>query len=356
MNDRLHISIFCLFAFFFSFSSLFAQRAKQYRVGCLAFYNVENLFDTIDTPGIIDEDFTPRGDLQWNSRLYWEKIDRLAAVVADLCGDYTPDGPALLGLAEIENRSVLEDLARHERIARRRYQIVHYDSPDPRGIDVALLYQPKYFTPLSSRPISFRPFAGGEADSRLTRDILLVSGLFDGDTIHLLVNHWPSRRGGEKATEPLRNAAAQICRDISDSLLLINPAAKIVVMGDFNDDPVSPSIREYLRAREKPDKVGPADFYNPMHELYKKGVGTLAYRDAWSLFDQILLSRAFLHDQGGYRFHQARVFNKPYLAQQGGQFRGYPFRSFAGNEYLGGYSDHFPVYITLVKPIHASAP
>lgn len=341
-------NIFLLFVLLLPFSS-FAQ--KSYKIGCIGFYNFENLFDTLDTPDKNDLEFTPQGSYRYDTKIYQEKLQNLSKVVAELGLELTPDGIAILGTAEIENRKVLEDFVQQPAIRNRNYQIVHYDSPDERGIDVALLYNPKYFTVTASRPVPMKAYNSNNEEDR-TRDILFVSGIYDGEPLHLLVNHWPSRRGGEAATQPLRNAAALICKNICDSLTQADPNAKVVIMGDLNDDPSSPSLREVLNAKQKKEQVELYGLFNPMWDYFKKGIGTLAYQDAWSLFDQVVLSYGFVNKNApGYQYYKAVVHNKPYLCQQTGQFKGYPFRTFAGTTYLGGYSDHFPVYVYIVKPI-----
>ncbi len=328
-----------------------SAQAVQYKVAAVGFYNVENLFDTEDDPAINDEEFLPEGPRKWTPAVYRDKLGNLARVISELGTDLTPDGVALLGVAEVENRAVLEDLARQPALANRKYEVVHYDSPDRRGIDVALLYQPKYFQVTGSRAIPLALY-NPEGERIYTRDILYVSGLLDGEPLHVLVNHWSSRRGGEAATQPNRNAAALVCKQVKDSLLRKEPDAKVIVMGDLNDDPVSPSVRQVLAAKHKVKEVRPGDFYNPMHDFYKRGIGTLAYRDAWSLFDQLILSAALVDpDVPGFRFHKAQVYNQPYLIQQEGRYKGYPFRTFDFEEYMGGYSDHFPVLLYLVKPM-----
>jgi len=252
-------------------------------------------------------------------------------------------------VAEIENRKVLEDFAAQPQVKDRNYQIVHYDSPDFRGIDVALLYNPKYYKVLNSRPI---PMVSYEENGvpRGTRDILFVSGMFDGEPLHVLVNHWPSRSGGEATTRHLREMAALLCKNVVDSLCAADPNAKVIIMGDLNDDPTSSSVRQVLQAKRNADDVKKCGLFNPMWELHAKGTGTLAYNDAWNLFDQIIASYGLVQkDQEGYRFYQARVFSKPWLVQKSGHFKGYPLRTFSGDAYLGGYSDHFPVYVFLLK-------
>ncbi|MEL6865855.1 MAG: endonuclease/exonuclease/phosphatase family protein [Bacteroidota bacterium] len=332
-----------------SFQSLAQQ--QDYKVGCIGFYNLENLFDTEDDPAIRDDDFTPNGDLRWTEDLYREKLDRLAEVVGQIGTDLTPDGLSILGVAEIENRRVLEDFADHPGLRNRNYQVLHFDSPDKRGIDVALLYQPKYFQPTFSKNIPMTTVKE-DGDTLFTRDILWVSGYYDGDLIHVLVNHWPSRRGGERRSAPYRNLAALQNKRIVDSLQAADPTAKVIIMGDLNDDPTSPSVKDVLNAKYKKNRVPKKGLYNPMYAFYKKGLGTTAWRGAWSLFDQIILSSGLLNkDTKGYQYYKASVFNKKFLIQKTGSFKGYPWRTFAGGQYLKGYSDHFPVYLYLIKAI-----
>jgi hypothetical protein len=345
-------SLLSRFSVFFLFvaisSSLFAQEKKEFNVACVAFYNLENLFDTIITPGIDDFEFTPDGPNKWNSPKYWEKLGNLARVISEIGTDYTPHGPAILGVCEIENETVLEDLAKQKAIASRNYKVVHHYGPDRRGVDVALMYQPEYFKVTNS--ISFRLKIPGRDDFR-TRDQLMVSGELHGELIHIIVNHWPSRSGGESRSRPLRNAAADLSRYIIDSLQRIDPNAKIILMGDLNDNPDNASVIKHLRAKPEIKKMkDDTDLYNPFYSLYKKGIGTLAWRDTWSLFDMIIVSKPLVEtDYSSYRFYRAQVFNKKFLQQESGRFKGYPLRTYAGGQYLGGFSDHFPTYILLVK-------
>jgi hypothetical protein len=349
-NVKIIFGIILNLIFSANFSKLNAQ--NTHRIACIGFYNFENLFDTEDSPDTDDLQFTPAGDNHWKPEQYTRKLDRLAKVIADLGTEKTPDGPAILGVAEIENRKVLEDFVQRDAVKNRHYAIVHFDSPDPRGIDVALLYQPKYFKVLSSRAIPMKQYDAEGGITRGTRDILFVSGLFDGEPLHLLVNHWPSRSGGEKATQPFRNAAAMLCKKVVDSLQAQDPNAKVLIMGDLNDDPVSPSVKEVLNAKRDLADVRVGAMYNTMYDYYKKGIGTLAYQDAWSLFDQIILSSGLANPQSlGYHFFQSKVFNAPYLTQTSGQYKGYPLRTFSGNEFIDGYSDHFPVCIYVVKKL-----
>lgn len=327
---------------------LHAQQEKTYNAVCIGFYNLENLFDTILNPELYNnEEFTPEGPNKWSSDRYHKKLSHMAEVISKIGTDVVPAGVAVLGISEIENRGVVEDLIRDEKLRDRNFSIVHYDSPDARGVDVGLIYRPDIFTVLNSK--SYRLTLEGDSGFR-SRDQLVVSGKIGDEVIHVIVNHWPSRRGGERASRPKRNAAGDLSRHIVDSLLAMDRNAKILVMGDLNDDPMNPSVKEHLRAKGNRDKLEEGDMFNPMYDLYREGIGSLAYRDSWNLFDQIVISQGLLGDNYKYyTFYKAKVFNKNFLVQKDGPYAGYPWRTFAGGVYLGGYSDHFPVYVLLIK-------
>ena len=324
--------------------------AQQVRAGLIAFYNLENLFDTIDTPGVLDEEFTPDGPNKWSDKRYLEKIDNMAMAISRIGeDDGWSGGPAVIGVSEIENRSVLEDLAAHPLLKESNYQIVHYDSPDRRGVDVALMYRPQFFRVTASASPSL-DLKDADGNPIYTRDQLVVSGIFDGEPMHFIVNHWPSRSGGELASRPRRNAAAALTRRLVDSLMQIDSEAKVFVMGDLNDDPTNESLRKYLRASGNEDKLKDGELYNTMFPLFRKGVGSLYYRDGVNLFDQIIITPALLgKDYSSYKFLLARVFNASFLLQKDGQYKGYPLRSFVGTVWQGGFSDHFPVYVIIVR-------
>jgi hypothetical protein len=337
-----------LFVFLFFSGTVLGQ--KNLKAGLIAFYNLENLFDTINTKNVNDEEFTPEGVNKWTSEKYWIKIEKLAEAISRIGEDEgIKGGPAIIGVSEIENRSVLEDLISDPRLKSSNYQIVHYDSPDLRGVDVALLYQPRFFKVISSDSPELVIF--NEKKERIyTRDQLVVTGLFDGEKISLIVNHWPSRSSGESVTRPRRNEAAMLTRHLVDSLLSLDKNAKVIIMGDLNDDPVNESLRKYLRASDNPDKLKPGELYNTMYPLFKKGIGSLYYRDGLNLFDQIIVTPALLgKDYSTYKFYTSQVFNKSFLTQADGQYKDYPFRTYVGHTFQGGYSDHFPVYILIVK-------
>ncbi len=330
--------------------SLSAQKAS-FKVSIIGFYNLENLYDTINDPFKNDEEFLPNSERNYNSRVYFDKLDRLSDVISQIGTDINPDGVALLGVAEIENDTVLTDLVHRPKLKYRNLKFVHYNSPDARGVDVGLIYNPKYFKPIFSAPL-FVQLPGGSKDAYYTRDVLYVKGILDGDTIHVFVNHWPSRSGGEERSAPARAAAAAVAKARIDSLMAINPLTKVVLMGDLNDDPVSPSLTKVIAAKDKIKKVEPGEMYNPWVEMYKKGIGTLAYQDAWGLFDQILVSYGWLNkEQTGYFYQKASIFNRDFLVQKTGKYRGYSKRTWDGITYNYGYSDHFPTYIMFLKKV-----
>jgi len=333
----------------FCFFVQLSAQEEQFKAVSVGFYNLENLFDYERDTTIRDSEFTPWGKRAWTEEKYREKLANMAYVISQIGIEVTPAGLSILGVSEIENKRVLEDLVKEEAIADRNYQIVHRDSPDRRGIDVALLYNPAHFS-VTNINMNNINFIYKDGDTLRTREIMHVEGELDGETVHILVNHWPSRSGGEKRSAPRRNRAAQTCAALVDSLKSIDPNVKVLLMGDLNDDPTSTSTQGILRAKGKIEDVGPKDLFNPMYDYYRRGLGSNAYRDNWSLFDQIIMTPGLLDkEQDGFFFYQAAIFNKKYLIQRSGRYKGYPFRTFSGDKYQGGYSDHFPVYVYLVK-------
>ncbi len=324
------------------------SQTKQYTQHTIAFYNVENLFDTINNPKKNDDEFTPESIKRWNTEKYNDKVENIAKAIrmigADEKNTFTP---TIIGLCEVENRQVIEDVIYSKYLKDLGYEIIHFESPDSRGIDVALVYQKQHFFPLKKSKHQLLLHKSNGYTS-YTRDQLLVTGLLDKEEIHIIVNHWPSRVGGENKSKPKRIAAAQLNRKIVDSLLSINPQAKIITMGDFNDGPNDYSIQDVLKASGQ--KEAPSGLYNPMYVLSEqKGLGTLAYRDTWELFDQIIISKAFLkRDYTGFQFRTVQIVNPPSLRQPQGRYKGYPLRN---TDTKAGYSDHFPVYITLVREV-----
>jgi hypothetical protein len=334
-----------------SISSGYAQK-ENFKPSLIGFYNLENFYDTVNNPVVDDEEFLPNSERHYNTRIFLDKVERLSTVISQIGTDVNPDGLALLGVAEIENDTVLKILAKSKLLKNRNLKIVHYDSPDKRGIDVALFYNPKYFTPLYSINL-FVKLPGGSKESFLTRDILYTKGIMDGDTVHVMVGHWPSRSGGEERSIPARAAAAGVVKRVVDSLMAININSKIVIMGDLNDDPVSPSLTKVLNAKGSVKGLKDGGLYNPWYDFYNKGIGTIAYQDSWGLFDQVVISKAWLaKDQTGYHYYKANIFNKEFLVQQTGKYKGYPKRTWDGTTYNYGYSDHFPVFVTMLKKVN----
>lgn len=327
--------------------SLAQNTPRKFKVHTIAFYNVENLFDTIRDHSINDEEYTPAKG--WTGKKYKQKLRNLERVMSEIgTSDVQPNAPTIIGVCEIENRAVLEDLVNMPKLKKHDYGIVHFDSPDGRGIDVGFLYQKKHFTPTSYINVPLRIKRLDDPEKWLrTRDQLLVTGYLDGEEMHFIVNHWPSRSGGEKRSSPYREAAGALNKRIIDSLQRINPDAKVITMGDLNDGPFNNSVKKELGAVGKKSQLKAGGVFNPMEELSKKGVGTLAWRDAWDLFDQMMLTEPFMRDDySSYRFWRAGVFNRPYLVQSTGQYKGYPLRNSNSEP---GYSDHFPVYLYLIK-------
>ncbi|MTH15256.1 endonuclease/exonuclease/phosphatase family protein [Flavobacterium sp. LC2016-01] len=349
----------------FSISSLFAQ-SKKYVVHTVAFYNFENLFDTIDDPNTSDDEWTPAGAQHWTKEKYEQKLKNLSRVLSEIGTAENSNAPTLIGCSEIENRGVLEDLIKQEKIVGYDYGIIHFDSPDQRGIDVALLYQKKYFRPTSFSNIPLLIYKNkpvleennnedlGDVEAKIdvknrvfTRDQLLVTGFLDNEEVHIIVNHWPSRSGGEKASSSYREAAGKLNRKIIDSLQQINPMAKAITMGDLNDGPFNKSIKMALGAKSKKVEVPEFGVYNPFEEMAEKGLGTLAFRDSWDIFDQIMMTKSFIEpDFSSFKFWKAGIFNKPYLIQTSGKYKGYPLRNSLTE---AGFSDHFPVYVYLIR-------
>lgn len=355
-----------------------AQKKVLYGVG---FYNVENLFDTQHDPGKNDHEFLPTGSYQWTEQKYTAKLRNIAQVLSELCTEFgnkkNPAGAAVIGLSEVENSRALEDLLREPALAARGYRYVHFDGPDRRGIDVALLYNPKafrlveaqlipYIYPTESQPdvdlgfyidekgrVKGYPYQNGllRGDTTyITRGFLTVEGYLGDEKFYFIVNHWPSRG----AQSPVRERAGYQVRRLKEALLKQDPDARIVIMGDLNDDPgnLSVSSPDALGAKSDKNACGPHDLYNPWYDmLYKQGVGTLYYRGKWNLFDQIIFTGNLLNTADKSRLHLLTnaVFSRDYLLQTEGKYKGAPKRTTAGGTWLNGYSDHLPTQIFLVK-------
>ena len=310
-----HLKLGLTAMLFFAYITVNAQEKKTFKIHTVAFYNLENLFDTINDPTKNDE----------------------ASPIMEMKGD----------IQEVYKKKVNDPL-----LLDKDYGIIHYNSPDRRGIDVGLFYQKRLFTPLYTSSHELVIFDDDSRERVYTRDQLLVSGKLEDEMIHIIVNHWPSRSGGEARSRPKRLAAAKLSKKIIDSLQTIDPYAKIIIMGDLNDDPTNASVKDVLKAEEEKEDVKMKGIYNPMENLFKMGLGSNAYRDSWSLFDQILVTQPLIEkDYSNFTFYKAGIFNKNYLVNKRGRWKGYPLRSFADGGFTDGFSDHFPVYIFLIKEI-----
>ena len=326
--------------------TLCAIAQSSHNKAVVGFYNVENLFDTIDDPLKNDEQFLPDGDYRWGSARYEAKLKSLSKVIAEMAR--LEGGLVVLGVSEIENEQVLLDLAATELLKPYRLSVCHHESPDRRGVDVAFFYDASRFKILSTR--AFPTIVPNNPDF-ITRDQWLMTGILDGvDTLDIVVNHWPSKSGGEKRSLPGRIAAGQLGRQIADSVLHSRPNAKFIYMGDLNDNPTSKCIIAEMNTKTKPENLTQYDLYNPMWKLFRDGLGSYAYRDSWEMLDNIIISGGLVNAvPGTYKFRSAHIFRKNYLFTKSGSYMDYPYRTFAGGNYQGGYSDHLPVYIVLTR-------
>jgi len=307
----------------------------------VAFYNVENLFDTIDDGATLDEDFTPGGKLQWNSSRYNEKLSRISEVITMLPGKL----PVFVGLCEIENKAVLQDLvsvpALHDSPKQGHYGVIHADSPDERGIDVAALYNASVL-----KEVSFQYFTIALPDPKdpNTRDLLYAKGKIDGEWFHFFVNHWPSRSGGQAESEPNRLAVAQLLKSKVDSVMKMDSEAQVIIMGDFNDHPTDKSVLEVLGASQSPEST----LYNQMYSIHTTGNGSYFYKGEWGALDQMITSRALMMEKGWFvTAESAGVLREEKILFRDKDGVARPSRSYAGDSYKGGYSDHLPVFLKL---------
>lgn len=333
-----------------------AQKQKSYVIG---FYNLENLFDIYDDPSHNDEEFLPDGKNKWTKAKYDKKVHNMAQVIRAMKDD---NGVyhTLLGISEIENRLVVEDLVSDPQIADANFQIVHYDGPDTRGVDVGLLYRPDQFKVLDSESIPF-DFKGTKLNITLdaaaqaafrTRDILMVHGLIEGEHFAVYVTHLPSRIGGKGSD--LRSRGAEIIYNHAMKMEAKYPGIKIVVMGDMNDNPFDESQAVVLHGKRDLKDVGPKDFFSPFYKMLEDGYGSLAYQGEWNIYDIIQVNNSLAKGNGfkvqtiskGY---YGRIFKKPFMTQQTGQYKGQPFRTFSNGAFINGYSDHYPTYIVISK-------
>ena len=390
---------FILFAVL-SWGIIFSQQTKVQRA-TVAFMNVENLWDTVPSADYIDgtkdvnnpafhrsvpldslqylettevykgewndenlkgkkvirnqilaDDFTENSAKNWSPAKFNQKLGNLAKVISELGRKYTNDNPVIVGLIEVENRQVIEELLKQPLLAKSNYGIVHYNSYDARGIDIAIIYQKSRFKVTEQYKKEIKIF-GDEGYRSYTRDVVVVKGYLDGEHVAFFMNHWPSRSGGEARSLPRRIAAAKVLKEEMDKARAEDPGIKLFAMGDFNDDPVSPSLKKHLGAVGDPSELSDkTPYYNLMMKLYKAGVASLAYRDAPNLFDQIIVSKNLYSPEKlskTYSIYHTEIFAPDYLINSQGQWKGYPLRSWDGDNFTGGYSDHFPAVTVIQK-------
>lgn len=385
---------------FLFISNFTIAQENKFQAATVGFYNVENLFDIYPSAGLIDgnkdyqdefyhinikredipkydtvdckcrlteenlkgkkvvreliliDEFTPDGPKAWDETKYNQKLRNLSKVISEMGADVTGTAPVVVGLAEVESREVIEDLIAMPLLQPFNYGVVHYNSLDKRGIDVGLIYQKDRVVVTKTHKYELEIY---NTNSRrdYTRDILRVDALLDGEPMHFIVNHWPSRSGGEAASSHKRKAAAELMLSIFNEIREENKDAKIISVGDFNDDPNSPSIKNVLKSVDKKRKVKDGDIFNATGSMFEKGFGTLAYRDGWNLFDQILTSSSLVGDDyDSYQLYRTEIFSPLYLVSREGSFKGYPNRMYGGDTYnANGYSDHFPVYSILLRKV-----
>lgn len=341
---RLHILILVILI-----SNYSTAQKKTYQIRTIAFYNVENLFDTSNDSLTFDDDRTPEGKDNWTKKRYNKKIETISKVLSEIGSETSNSSPDIIGLCEVENKQVIEDLIHHPNLRQKNYGIVHFNSPDERGIDVALLYKKSVFIPNSFKSHRLLLFKD-DGFRDYSRDQLVVGGYLDDEYFNFIVNHWPSRSGGEARSKPNRIAAAKLNKRIIDSIIRTDINSRIISMGDLNDDPTSDSLKKILKTEGKTKNLEENSLFNPMERLHRKGIGSLAYRDKWNLFDQIFFTSNLINvTRENYTYWKAGVYNPSYLIDQKGRYKGYPLRTYAGGSYVGGYSDHFPVYMYLLK-------
>jgi predicted extracellular nuclease len=334
------LPIVILLSLFICFESA-AQNEKKI---CVAFYNQENLFDTIDTPNKIDDEFLPKGTYRWDSEKYNNKVKNMSAVISSM---NEGKGPDFLGMCEVENDIALSGLNAELGKKKMAYGVVWFDSPDERGIDNALLYKSKMVKKASGH--LFKIDTSGIGGDN-TRGILMGDFILENNSrLVILVNHWPSRREGEKESEFKRLFVAKRLREICDSLQAKDSKVSIIAMGDFNDYPDNKSIKEIMQAKGKIEETGKSDFYNPMNELLAQGKGSYKHRGEWNFLDQFLLNRNLLKKESKlvYLNQSTDVFKEEWMLETEEKYKGNPKRTFGGKKYLNGYSDHLPVYLYL---------
>lgn len=338
-----------IIAMVFATATVQAQE-KKFSVYGVGFYNLENLFDTCHDAGKNDYEYLPTGTNHWNGIKYTNKLRNMSKALADMGTDVLKHiGCAAIGVSEVENAKALTDLCNQEPLKKRNFKFEHIEGPDKRGVDCALLYNPKLFKVRNTKLVPY-VYEKPEDKDRATRGFLVVSGTMAGEHVTIVVNHLPSRFSGSY----YRELGGRQLRVVKDSLIRDDPNVKILIMGDMNDDPMDKSMSECLGAKRKIKDVGDNDMWNPWWDELAHGQGTLRYDNAWNLFDQIILSPSLLNRDGSknystLKYYKHQIFKRNYLFQQDGKYKGNPLRTHAGGSWLNGYSDHLPTVVYLIK-------
>ena len=339
-NSFMRKGIILQIALIFVFQLVAQKQEKQnFKIMC---YNVENFFDCVHDSLTNDSEFLPNGARGWTYAKYQKKQANIAKVISAVGGW---DAPALVGICEVESRKCLIDLTRYSGLKNLRYKFLHHESPDPRGIDVALLYQPQEFKPIHDEAI---PIQFSQTPQSRTRDILFASGIIPtGDTLHVFVCHFPSRLDGELESEEKRIFVASVIRTKVDSIFKANKKPNIVIMGDFNDYPTNASLLEVLKARPLNDSISNHGLYNLMYKLHIEGKGSNKHLGDWGALDQMIVSGNLLKPTNSIFTMQTDVhfFDADFLLENDKTYLGkQPFRTFVGMKYQEGFSDHLPIY------------
>lgn len=326
-------------------------QGTRYLVYGVGFYNLENLFDTKHDAGKNDYEYLPDGANKWNDLKYQHKLRNMSKVLYEMGTDMLPQmGCVIIGVSEVENAHCLTDLCNQPKMKERNFQFVHVEGPDKRGVDCALLYNPRFFTVRNVKLVPY-VYEREKDKDKATRGFLTVSGTLAGEHVAVIVCHWPSRF----SESYYRECAGRQVYAVKEQLLKEDPNVKVIVMGDMNDDPTNKSMTEGLRCKAEIKDVKAGDMYNPWYNvLTKQKTGTLQYDGRWNLFDQIVMTPNLLHKEGAndyntLKFRRHQVFRRDYLFQTDGKYKGGTKRTHAGGVWLDGYSDHLPTVIYLMK-------
>ena len=349
MNTRFSIRV--LLALLLAIPVGSSSQERKMQMHAIAFYNLENLFDTCHDDQKNDWDFLPDGSYRWDKTKYEHKLRNMARVLSQIGTDKTPMGASIIGVSEVENDRVLTDLTMQPEMRKRGFRYIHLEGPDKRGVDCALLYNERAFK-VSKYFHKQYVYENGDT-ARKTRPYLCVQGKLAGDDLTVIVCHWPSRA----AESIFREYAGRQVRALADSIAQADPSQHIIVMGDMNDDPDNKSMAVSLGAKRRIKDMGQGDFYNPWWDVLRsKGQGTLAYQGAWNLFDQIVMNQRVIHEYGQKTYshltlHSYHIFKRDWMLQNEGKYKGTPKRTHAAGVWLDGYSDHLPTVVYLVKAL-----